>query len=125
MTDWTDDLADIIAGQFPAVDIYFEYLDPNVKNCIVLKTEPGTGDTYYSGGKSIYRGAVLLNVRNIDLETAKSIAQDLSNYLRLITNRSQGNTFFERISCNGYYHVKSSNQEGNIYSINIDVKYQR
>lgn len=125
MTDWIDDFADYIGNQFNTLNIYLEYMDPDNENCVVLRSEPGQGDLHFTGRRHIYRGIIVISVRDFDLETAKSTAQELSEFLRLKGNITQGDTYFERISCNGYTHVKTNKTEGTIYNITVSIKYQR
>lgn len=125
MTDWVDDFADYIGNQFTTLNIYLEHMEPGSENCIVLKSEPGQGDQHFTGGRHIYRGIIVISVRDFDLETAKDTTKDLCEFLRLKGNITQGETYFERIMCNGYTHVKTSKTEGTLYSITVSIKYQR
>ena len=125
MTDWVDDFADYVANEFTELNIYLEHMEPGSENCIVIRSEPGPGDKHFTGGRHIYRGILVISVRDFDLQSAKDTVKELSEFLRLKGNITQGNTYFERIVCNGYNHVKTSKTEGTIYSITVAISYQR
>lgn len=91
----------------------------------MISSESSAGDRYFTGQRTLYSGSIAIVITDFDLEEAKNLTVEMDSYLRLLTSIRQGNTYFKRIKSNGYYHVKSSNQEGSMYSINLDIKYQR
>lgn len=124
--NWLDDLADLLQSSIIGKDIYFETIDKFDKDCVSITSQGGAREERHSGGIILYNGSVSIKVRNFDMEACKGTADVI--YQRLLNTRGvyQGSTYFKRFDIVGEpYHVSTDQNDGTIYSLNIDIQYER
>lgn len=125
MTNWMDDLADYLDNLI-TTDIFFETFDMLDADCIALVSQGGAGVTRYTGGIVLYNAVMRINIKHPDMESAKSIAQEIYEKLGFVVNTAHGFTWFKRIEAQGEpYHVSTDDTNGTIYSINFDIQYNK